>query len=255
MHHILLLATTALAVLAGSVTTEAEPAVRHRVHPRALPPLSGTLRMAPGEFGASRRLPPPPPVVVRRRFMPAPEAVEVVRGGVFPQSTLDEGGGLSATERWATGGTGLRGLIGNTGNPFAGTAAWGTADSATTGIARAPRFATARRGLFTSSEGTLAGAYGERPLQPVTYDVPVYGSAPPVPFYGSGTPYSLSYYSSGSSAGPYGSPGGLGVYRSGSYGYGPRIIRLGGRHGLARRGCACGPRIVQLRRPHHILAR
>lgn len=224
---------------------QAEPLYRHhRAH--ALPPVSGTLRMAPDEFG-------------HRRFggrVSRPESVTVVRGGLYPTASRYQA--ITPAERWAGGGTGVSGLIGNTGNPYAGETQWGTADSATSGTGLAPRFGWQRRGLFTG--GSLAETYGEPPLYrdvgyrgqgygDQAYGGSPYGASPQLPFYGSGTPYSMGYYSSGSSAGPYGSPGGLATYRSGSYGYGPRIVGAGG-YGGVRQGCTCGPRIVHLRRHH-----
>lgn len=285
----LLPALGAAVLLAGSTSLQATTLRHHRVQP--LPPISGSIHLAPGEFGTTHRT-APPPVLVRRRPRPAPDVVEVVRGGLEPQVSTTvvaaplaevEAAGpastdLATTRRWASGGTGVSGIIGNTGNPFAGEAAWGTADSATTGIAGTPRFAdpprifarprfaltgtegaaprpyalraaTARRGLFTSGaiDRPLTDIYGDPPIRSVAYDLPAYGTGPAVPFYGAGTPGTLSYYSAGSAAGPYGSPGGLGVYRSGSYGYGPRVIRIGGAGPSWARGrCTCGPRIVHL---------
>lgn len=212
---------------------------RHHGGSRSLPPVSGTLHLAPDDFGQGepRRVP---------RRAARTETVQVVRGGLYPRASAYRG--ITPVARWATGGTGISGLIGNTGNPFAGETQWGTADSATTGAGLAPRFGWQRRGLFTA-ERSLADTYGEPAAYAgVSYDGQAYGATPQMPFYGSGTPYGLSYYSSGSSAGPYGSPGGLGTYRSGSYGYGPRVIETG--YGYGRQGCTCGPRIVHLRRHH-----
>lgn len=234
----------ALLTLAGT-GAQADQIIRHR-DMRALPPVSGTLRMAPEDFGHRRYA----------RRASRVESVTVVRGGLYPSASRYRA--ITPAERWALGGTGVSGLIGNTGNPYAGETQWGTADSATTGAALAPRFAWQRRGLFTG--GSLAETYGEPPLYANAgyggqsyggqgYGGPAYGATPQLPFYGSGTPYSMAYYSSGSSAGPYGSPGGLATYRSGSYGYGPRIVETGYDGGY-RQGCTCGPRIVHLRRHH-----
>lgn len=230
----------ALLAFAGT-GAQADQTIRHR-GARGLPPVAGTLRMAPGEFG-------------HRRFAhraPRFESVTVVRGGLYPSTSRYHA--ITPAERWAGGGTGVSGLIGNTGNPYGGETQWGTADSATSGTALAPRFGWQRRGLFTS--GSLAETYGEPPLYAgygyggQAYGGPAYGATPQLPFYGSGAPSSMAYYSSGSSAGPYGSPGGLATYRSGSYGYGPRIIETAAYGGGYRQGCTCGPRIVHLRRHH-----
>ena len=124
-------------------------------------------------------------------------------------------------------------------------------DAGRQGAGLAPRFGWQRRGLFTG--GSLAETYGEPPLYAQAgygeqaYGGPAYGANPQLPFYGSGAPYAMGYYSSGSSAGPYGSAGGIATYRSGSYGYGPRVVETGYGGGY-RQGCTCGPRIVHLRR-------
>lgn len=229
----------ALSLLAGT-GAHADEWVRHRGS-RVLPPVSGTLHMRSDEFGRARSA---------RVSRPAyrSETVQIVRGGLYPRAS--EYRAITPAERWATGGTGVSGLIGNTGNPYAGETQWGTADSATTGAGLAPRFGWQRRGLFTS-ETSLADTYGEAPIYAgVNYDGTAYGATPQVPFYGSGTPYSMSYYSSGSSAGPDGSPGGLGTYRSGSYGTGPRVIDTDAAYGYGQQGCTCAPRIAHLRRHH-----
>lgn len=235
---------SAIALLFAITGAQAEGG-RHPERRRALPPVSGTLHLAPDEFGRARPR-------AQRQFVSRPETVRIVRGGLDPRVT--DYRAITPAERWATGGTGVSGLIGNTGNPYGGETRWGTADSATTGNGGAPRFGWRRRGLFTA-EPALADTYGEPPVYAgVSYGGPAYEGAPQLPFYGSGTPYTMSYYSSGSSAGPYGSPGGLATYRSGSYGYGPRVIETGAGYGYGyrRQGCTCGPRIVHLRRHHHL---
>jgi hypothetical protein len=223
-----------LALAAGLVppAASAQSVVRpYHGHARRLPPVSGTITMAPGEFGRSAR-----PVIVRRSA-PMPR---IVTGYGY-------GSGYTAVtpaERWATGGTGLAGLIGNTGNSFAGQAAWGTADSATTGSGYLG-------GAWAAgAERPLVERYGEPAVFPAGYDVPVFGASPQLGFYGSGAPSTLAYYSSGSSAGPYGSPGGLATYRSGSYGYGPRIITIPRGRQVSQQ-CSCGPRIIRVGRRHH----
>ncbi|MDX7953059.1 hypothetical protein P7D22_18005 [Lichenihabitans sp. Uapishka_5] len=219
-----------------------------------LPPVSGTLRMQPDEFGAARPRHARGPAI--RRAV-SQNRVEVIRGGLYPRASAYQA--LSPAERWATGGTGLSGLIGNTGNPYLGEARWGTADSATTGSGYAPRRDWRQRGLFTTeAEAPLLDRYGESPVfAEAGYGGQTYGAAPQLAYYGSGAPSTMGYYSSGSSAGPYGSPGGLATYRSGSYGYGPRVIGNAGFGETAgRQGCTCGPRIVTLsRHRRHLSAR
>lgn len=87
--------------------------------------------------------------------------------------------------------------------------AYGTADSATTGGAYPPpapwHSASVMPGRTYVGSGTWSGL-GQH-----------YGYAPTG---------GLGYYSSSSSAGPNGSPGGLAIYSSGSYGPGPKIIDL-----------------------------
>lgn len=226
-----------LVPMAASAQTVVVP---RKAHLHRLPPVSGTIAVPREAFGGGYRQ--VPAWRLSRRPEPMPR---VVTGGLWPARRIavapfqPYGGGYRPIEPWMTGGTGLSGVIGNTGNPFAGQAAWGTADSATTG-----------RGLFTNGWGherPLASGYGETPIDPTGSGYTAYGASPQLGFYGSGTPYSIAYYSSGSSAGPYGSPGGLATYRSGSYGYGPRVLMVPG-GGYGRQTCSCGPRIVRVGR-------
>jgi hypothetical protein len=232
-----------LAALAASmvvpVAAQSQTVLRpHRAQVSRLPPVAGVIKVRPGATQQGGRT-----VVLHRSATPHPQIVFGTPWGGQGVGPTYRYRALTPAEQWATGGTGLRGLIGNTGNPFAGQARWGTADSATSG----PGYGS---GWVDGGEPPLVERYGEPAIFPTTYDVPAYGAAPQLGYYGSGRPSTMAYYSSGSSAGPYGSPGGLATYRSGSYGYGPRIITIPG-GGRLSQGCSCGPRIIRLGRHHH----
>lgn len=97
---------------------------------------------------------------------------------------------------------------------------WGTADSATTGGAYPPPSPWHRASVPVGTSygtgsltGTRSHGYGYAPMGGLAY-------------YNSGSPGGMAYYGSSSSRGPGGTPGGLGIYSSGSYGPGPKIIRM-----------------------------
>ncbi|MCW6506519.1 hypothetical protein [Lichenifustis flavocetrariae] len=224
-----------------------------------LPPVSGTLHLRPDAYGYDGHGMDERRGWQRRRFVRAEDprvfAGSQWRGGeaAYQQSAVQgyapryRQAYVPAT-RWATSGTGLVGLIGNSGNPFAGGGTgWGTADSATSG----PGYATGGGLAGWATERPLRAVYGEPDVMAGAYQQAGYGAAPQLGYYSSGAPSTMPYYSSGSSAGAYGSPGGLPAYRSGSYGAGPRVIVLR-RHAVVYRGCTCGPRIVRVghRRRH-----
>ena len=247
-----------LALMSGPVMAQAQYMLGYD-DDRRLPPVSGTLHMRSNAFGYAgqdmeeqggwrqRR-------VVRADYPRAMAATEWRGGEPAYQQPVEQGYApryrqvYAPAARWASGGTGLVGLIGNAGNPFAGGGTgWGTADSATSG----PGYATGGGVAGWAPERSLGEAYGEPDVMSGGYQQAGYGAAPQLGYYSSGAPSTMPYYSSGSSAGVYGSPGGLSAYRSGSYGAGPRVIVLR-RQRAAYQGCTCGPRIVRVnhRRRH-----
>lgn len=118
------------------------------------------------------------------------------------------------------------------------TTGWGTADSATTGGAYPPP-SPAHRSSVNLVYGDAGVWDGQRPA----YAYPPTGG---LGYYNSGSPGRMGYYSSSSSAGPGGSPGGLAIYSSGSYGPGPHVVQLDGQGGRWSGIHSAGPRIIHV---------
>lgn len=116
---------------------------------------------------------------------------------------------------------------------------WGTADSATTGGAYPPPSPIHAASVHVAygDAGAWSGTSGLDDRYPPTGGIG---------YYNSGSPGRLGYYSSSSSAGPGGMPGGLSIYSSGSYGPGPRVVELGGQGGRWSGLRRTGPHIIHL---------
>jgi hypothetical protein len=116
---------------------------------------------------------------------------------------------------------------------------WGTADSATTGGAYPPP--------SPSHSSSVHVVYGDSDAwtgqRSTGYAYPPTGG---LGYYNSGSPGRMGYYSSSSSAGPGGSPGGLAIYSSGSYGPGPQVVQLAGEGGRWSGARSFGPHIIHV---------
>lgn len=235
----------ALAVAPACAADHAGHGLRHRRAP--LPPVSGIIHLTPRPFGDEEvdRL-PPSPLLQERSTLDVGHSDRSHASSHFGPyrygfdsalpAILSRRGGLGV-DRF--GSAAIGGVV----------TGWGTADSATTGGVYplpSPRH---------HAEAPVRVVYGE----PNEWSHGGFGYGYPptggLSYYNSGSPGRMAYYGSSSSAGPYGTPGGLGIYSSGSYGPGPEIIHISGRHvSLARavEGCACGPHIIELghRRRH-----
>ena len=236
----------ALSVSPAHASDHAGHRLRHIHAP--LPPISGTIHLMsrPLEGEQTNRLPPSPLLQERSTLGTGIDGRSYASGrfGQYRYGFDEDQSALPSRRRGLSvdsdGSAAVGGVV----------TGWGTADSATTGGIYPPP------SPHHHAEATVRVVYGE-PNEwshggGFEYGYPPMGG---LSYYNSGSPGRMAYYGSSSSAGPYGTPGGLGLYSSGSYGPGPEIIHVSGRHfsrGRAIEGCACGPHIVELghRRRH-----